>query len=125
MQEQITAQEIVNTVYFAMKAQGRQSADKNGNCKYRGPDGCACAIGKLITDEEYDEKMDAGDDDGSTAVRDIAAIGLIPGRFRPHLLLMSDLQDCHDEATMDFWPQFKAAFIETCAGYNLTVPENE
>lgn len=48
----LTKQEIYDTVKAHLKAQGRKSAD-NGACLYRGPDGTKCAIGALITDENY------------------------------------------------------------------------
>jgi hypothetical protein len=51
-------QEIFNQVYLGLKSQGFKRstafADEHvGTCRYRGYDGRKCAIGHLISDEEY------------------------------------------------------------------------
>lgn len=51
----MTKQEVFTTVKNHLLAQNKK-AEEGGICLYRGPNGTKCAIGCLITDEEY-EKM--------------------------------------------------------------------
>ena len=48
-------QYIFDRVATHLMTQSRKSVDPTSDklCKYRGPDGCMCAIGCLMTDEEY------------------------------------------------------------------------
>lgn len=46
-------QEAFDKSVRGILAQGRKSYE-TGGCAYRGEDGCKCAIGQLIPDEEYD-----------------------------------------------------------------------
>lgn len=41
-----------------MRRQGRRSANRKGDCLYRGPGGTACAIGCLIPDGLYRQRME-------------------------------------------------------------------
>jgi hypothetical protein len=56
-------QEIFNQVYLGLKSQGfkRSTAFADefvGTCRYRGYDGRKCAIGHLISDEEYSTELE-------------------------------------------------------------------
>lgn len=117
------AQEIFDTVWHAMKAQGRQSLNGSGSCVYHGEDGEKCAVGCLITDEEYKVEMEYGLD-GYSAVSDLKAVGLLPGRLVPHLELLEDLQSAHDKAVRYFWPQFSEGAESVAHKHNLIIPEN-
>jgi hypothetical protein len=52
-----TKQQIFDQVARAIIAQGKPSVD-NTQCLYRAPDGCKCAAGHLIPDDEYDPDME-------------------------------------------------------------------
>jgi hypothetical protein len=51
-------QEAFDTACRGIIAQGKKSADETGSCLYRSKDGCKCAIGHLIPDEEYEPRME-------------------------------------------------------------------
>ncbi|MBB3227033.1 hypothetical protein FHW69_001634 [Luteibacter sp. Sphag1AF] len=56
-----TPQEIFDQVASHLLTQGRQSlsAQVDGGCAYRGTDGCRCAAGCLISDDEYRPGMES------------------------------------------------------------------
>jgi hypothetical protein len=54
-------QEAFNTAYNGIKAQGfKQSLLNNGSnmCAYRSPDGLKCAVGHMISDEQYNSDFE-------------------------------------------------------------------
>jgi hypothetical protein len=59
-----SAQELFDTSVNALRKQGKKStySDNSGSvCQYRAPDGCKCAIGHLIPDDEYMPIMEGMD----------------------------------------------------------------
>jgi hypothetical protein len=91
----MTPQEIFDTVARHLIAQGRQAKDEGGNCVYRAEDGSKCAVGCLITDEEYVPSMETvvfGQREAGTE-RQIAW----PPRLLAHKRLLHVLQDVHDD----------------------------
>ena len=93
--DSISAQEIYDTVAHHLFSQGRKSAvrsDGMTSCRYRGPHGLKCAVGCLIRDDEYDPVME---DHG---VNDLCNRDRLPLRLIPHLSLLLDLQDAHDDS---------------------------
>lgn len=91
MTETLTAQEIFDTVAAHLRGMPQRSS-KGVSCLYRGPNGLKCAVGCLITDEEYKEEMDYG----SSSVARLLTQGLLPERLVPHVNLLSHLQHVHD-----------------------------
>lgn len=85
-----TAQEIIDTVR-ARLADGTGRATRNGNCVYRTEDGRGCAVGCLLTDDEYDPVMEG------SPVSALKGVGLLPDRLVPHILLLAQLQALHDD----------------------------
>lgn len=57
MSQEMTAQQVFDSVLNGLRLQGK-AAVFNGNCMYRAPDGCKCAFGILIKDDEYDPEME-------------------------------------------------------------------
>lgn len=59
---EVTLKEIEDTIRERMIKQGGPSLDRTPygpeSCRYRSPDGRACAVGCLILDEEYDPLME-------------------------------------------------------------------
>ncbi len=53
----MTKQEIFDTVVSHLRTQGCKALCA-GNCVYRGPNGTKCAMGALIPDELYAERME-------------------------------------------------------------------
>ena len=104
----MTGQEIFDTVLAHLRKQGRASRTIAGGCRYRGPDGTACAVGCLIPDELYDPMIE-----GLGVGRIIEAVvpdyrqdqtqELLPVFARiknhigaEHLPLLNELQEAHD-----------------------------
>jgi hypothetical protein len=90
-----TAQEIFNTVAMHLLVQGRKAVGKNGKCVYRSPNGDRCAVGVLISDEEYLKKME-----GKTVVK-LLFDEQMPKRLLPHVKLLAELQAVHDYCCSD------------------------
>jgi hypothetical protein len=99
------AQEIFETVWNHFVVGGApRSYDEtrtNGTCLYRGPNGSKCAVGVLLTDNEYSLDMD-GSIGGDTDVGSLARRGALPGRLMGHIPLLAALQAHHDDAMSDF-----------------------
>ena len=90
------AQKIFNTVVNHLFTQRVRAVDAEGNCVHRTETGRSCAVGCLITDEEYDSAMDTS---RQTNVEWLFKIGLLPERLVPHIKLLSDLQSVHDDTS--------------------------
>ena len=77
------------------KQEWKQSVDSDGFCAYRGEYGAMCAVGALITDEEYEPSMD---DENLTAVMLVRRFGLLSGVDKQ---LLIEMQDFHDGEMKD------------------------
>lgn len=73
---------------LALLKQGKRSVDSNGMCKYRGPDGLKCIVGHMLSDEQYDPKME------NLGVQSLVKRYEID--FGCDLTLLSSLQSAHD-----------------------------
>lgn len=90
----MTEQEIFDTVtkhLSGMKKQSLRAGMFYELCAYRDLEGNKCAVGCLITDDEYTPEMDETGD-----VSALCEEGLLPERLIPHIDLLSSLQDVHD-----------------------------
>lgn len=93
------AQEIFDTVATHLFNQGQRCAIKSKtspgtmSCVYRGPNGTKCAVGALLSDEDYRAKMD---DDGMTAEMLIHSFKHLPTWFIRQNGLLTSLQRVHD-----------------------------
>jgi hypothetical protein len=89
----MTAQEVFDAVARHLLTQGKQSYSyERGECMYRGDGNLKCAVGALISDDEYDSEME------EKPVEDLHRKGMLPGRLAPHLGLLERLQHAHDQA---------------------------
>lgn len=91
------AQEIFDTVASHLLTQKAKAVDGD-SCMYRAPDGKKCAVGCLITDEEYSPDMEG------SAISDLIDNGGMK-RFSPFKALLEDLQGLHDFALLEEWPR--------------------
>ena len=109
----MTQQEIFDTVLAHLRKQGKASMSGADSCRYRGPDGTACAVGCLIPDELYDPLIEGAD---STSIfKDCPPFGReddwpdlrpIMARISKHLgtesePLLGALQRAHDSDLVD------------------------
>ena len=91
-------EQIFSTVKEHLLTQNRRSLSGN-RCMYRGHDNTKCAVGCLITDEQYKPEMEG-----------IRVFGLITDHeaLKPlaeHLHLLTALQDVHDNIAVQDWPE--------------------
>lgn len=97
------AQEVYDKIVTHLRAQGKKAILDNGVCVYRL--GCLkCAIGCLITDEEYDERMEGG------GVRDLIWNDFTPKRImdllNEHYALCLEMQRIHDNEAVEKWEDY-------------------
>lgn len=110
---EITAQEIFDTVVNGLRQQGCRSEDEAG-CVYRGPNNTKCAAGLLIAEAEYDFTMERNTIDELLKM-DMCPISL-RDRLSPHLVLIKRLQNIHDSETISTW---EACFEFIASHFNL------
>lgn len=91
----ISEQQIFDTVVELFKTQKVKSVGinpKNGMemCLYRSNIGLRCAVGALLSDEEYSVQMEG------MLVHDLILENLLPDRLIPHKKFLVELQKIHD-----------------------------
>lgn len=106
----MTEQEIFDKVIKHLYTQKVQ-AIRDGDCAYRGENGTMCAVGCLLTDEEYDEEME------TMAVDSIN----LPERLERHVELLGCLQTIHDHYLVGS-NLFTDAVKDLSKVFNLTLP---
>lgn len=85
-----TKQEVFNRVITHLVSQGQQSVNVDGLCLYHSPSGTSCAVGCLISEEDYSPSMEGAD------------VGYIVRKYenlqwmQQFGELLDDLQDLHD-----------------------------
>lgn len=92
------------------------------SCAYFASDGSKCAVGSLISAENYNVEMDGGlgMPPHQPLVRNAMARSLgIPAEDLPYLLFFKDLQTIHDEYDENQWP---AELVEFARDNNLAAP---
>ena len=111
-----TLQSIFNTVYTGLLAQNKKSMD-GIFCAYRGKGGTKCAAGLVITDDEYDPKMD--DSSLDCSVKGLERAKLLPKRLKPFVNELSSLQNIHDCFEPVLWKERLEHFA---AKHELQIP---
>ncbi|WP_250469773.1 MULTISPECIES: hypothetical protein [unclassified Caballeronia] len=100
--------EIFTTVRSHLLSQQSISEDDSGSCRLRGRDGRRCAIGILIDDCHYNERLEglgigyykAGQD--GPLLTALTSSGV--NAYDPQIAaLLQDLEDMHDAAEVDAW----------------------
>jgi hypothetical protein len=93
-------QYIFDRVATHLMTQSRKSVDPTSDklCKYRGPDGCMCAIGCLMTDEEYKPAFEGC---AATHFRYQEINGTRPNSYLVQFL--QELQNIHDTVAVSDW----------------------
>lgn len=105
--EELTAQGIFDQVVEHLRDQGVASINAElGICAYRSPEGFKCAIGAVLTDEEYVPSMEG------KSVEGLIRLGRFPLRLVPVQNVLNDLQNIHDRYDPDKWEnEFRVAAI--------------
>ena len=86
------AQEVFDTVVRHLHTQGKQAYTYEEGCRYRMEGGLTCAVGCLITDAEYDVRMEG------KSVQMLIDRGMALPIMLEHCDLLKELQDVHDYA---------------------------
>lgn len=95
-----TAQEIFDTVVNHLRQQNEKSTIGEPDdtvCAYRGTNGKKCAVGCLISDDEYFRRMEG------LSVLGVVDLNPSLNWMVKHDLLLSSLQDCHDGVPVSCW----------------------
>ena len=93
MSYDMTPQQIFDKVATHLFKQAKPASD-GFQCVYRADDGCMCAIGVLIADEDYDKEME-----GKAASNLYKVSGINPALavfLTTHDRLVTNLQSVHD-----------------------------
>jgi hypothetical protein len=119
-------QEIFDTVARAILKQGVpsvgfKSSGRIDACQYRGVNGAKCAVGHLITDDEYSRSME------NMNVLDMQDRKLLPERLIPFVDFLKELQVAHDNPvryegmteSYEFIPEFIKNMRGIAKKYNL------
>lgn len=115
----ISQEELFTKVCDHMMEQGAPALVE-GACSYRGNNGTSCAVGCLITDEEYHSDMEGNDVDS------LIFDGLLPSRLHEHKRLLDRLQSCHDAAQYltpeEVVPEWKARLRLIANEFGIKTP---
>ena len=118
--EEYTMHEAFNRAYLGIIKQGCQSHNFYSKCVYRGQEETRCALGFLISDQEYKSKWDAGRFLPQTLRRLIPSWKNLPVKF------LSDLQFIHDKYRADsgfFVTYYREAMASYAQANGLSVPK--
>lgn len=106
-----TKQNMFNFVCRCLAIQQRRSADRNGDCLYRGPDGMKCAVGHCIPNGEYRPSFDGNG--GAPAISVIRKVPSITAEIHP---MMHGLQRSHDSSENAKELRGKLVVVAECHG---------
>jgi hypothetical protein len=116
------SQAIFDTVITHLVTQKVQSLQEWGACSYRGINGTSCAVGCLISDEDYKDEMDDNDECDSSIEYVLNHFHHLPEWMKLHRDLLSDLQRLHDTPYISFsWDitQFREEAIYIAKNHQL------
>jgi len=105
-------QEIFDRVACHLMAQGRRS-QKSIGCLYRAPNGDKCAIGCLISDENYSPGLELEPLDSPMVINALMASGVSVDDPRI-LRLLENLQCLHDNYRVDVWEEQLRGIAKRC-----------
>ena len=117
----MNTQQAFDIMVAHLRQQKRPSRSDSSGCLYRGPDGLKCAVGALIPDELYSERME-----NQNLYNLMREKGKFPGLSElfadVDIQVLSDFQDTHDFNEPARWEQrFKLCAEEF--GLNYTAPQ--
>ena len=95
----MTKQDTYDLVVSHLRVQNKQALGKDGLCRYRGENGTKCAVGCLISDDEYSEALEGHSVGSDNAV----GLNSLLERKGHDLDLLSKLQFIHDRTMPEDW----------------------
>ncbi|BAO85169.1 hypothetical protein [Caballeronia cordobensis] len=110
----LSPKDIYERVSEHLLTQRAVSEDDNGSCRLRSPEGRKCAIGSLVRDDVYRPELEGVGisyyrhaQDG-TLLRALYASQV--NAYDPNIIdLLIELEEVHDYADIDEWPELLAA----------------
>ncbi|WP_250511934.1 hypothetical protein [Caballeronia sp. INDeC2] len=110
----LSPKEIYERVSEHLLTQRAVSEDDNGSCRLRSPEGRKCAIGSLVRDDLYEPELEGVGisyyrhaQDGKL-LRALYASNV--NAYDPNVIdLLIELEEVHDYADIDEWPDLLAA----------------
>ncbi len=101
----MTEREIFETSKTHLLKQGKKSVNETGMCLYRSEDGCKCAIGVFIPNNEYDPIIDHPGNNLLGFVLMSKYVPTLNSIFdtEEKVRLGRRLQDIHDGVDVDKW----------------------
>lgn len=124
----MTPQQILDTAYLGLKAQGKKSLHRFREfaCAYRGKDGTKCGVGMLI-DDETGKLWDYMTSSGIVHILSNAGDSKISG-VEPWMVenigLLVDIQLAHD-VIVDWGREFEVRFTRLYKKHSLVKPETK
>lgn len=114
-------QEVFDFITAHLLKQGKRSVNENGTCVYRGPKGLMCAVGCIMSDDEYESQFEGKIfEDLATGYDETYATQIAEKYKAPSnevFDLLNDLQEAHDEYSFDDRLPERLDYIKT--KYNL------
>lgn len=124
----MTLQEMFNKAYLGLAGQKfERSANKQGSCLYRSPDGKKCAVGHLISDEHYASHLESKSVFSWDVNQALTASGVdlidrgIADVTSEAEQVLNECQQCHDNSVSP--EDMQQLLQKVAAAHNLTVPE--
>ncbi len=118
MDKQEIFEKVVNHLLNQkVRSVSRFNGTSGGSCAYRGQNNTSCAIGCLLTDEEYDPKMEF------RTVQQLKEYSLLPTRYHDLPIgFLQSLQSLHDRNNQYSLQndQFMQDITWLCQDYSLT-----
>ena len=110
----LSPKDIYQRVSEHLLTQRAVSEDDNGSCRLRSPEGRKCAIGSLVRDDVYEPELEGV---GISYYRHAQDGKLLQALFAsnvnaydPNIIdLLIELEEVHDYADIDEWPELLAA----------------
>lgn len=111
-----TAQQIFDQVARHLLQQGKRSIRASSMCAYRGRDDLKCAVGCIISDEEYKSEME-GFTWGIGFITELVKMGVLDKSAKDtDYNILRSLQEVHDNSLPELWE----ILLSDCAeSYNL------
>jgi hypothetical protein len=111
-----TAQDVFDTVVLHLRKQGCKSLKNDESCCYRGENGTKCAVGCLISDDDYSYRME------KHSIRFLSKSFLSCKWMYEFYDLLFELQAVHDNEPIDFWEE---QFVYIAKEFDLILKEKD
>jgi hypothetical protein len=107
-------QEIFDQIVTHLRKQGCKSIAGASTCLYRGPNGTKCAVGCMISDDDYDPSMEG------KGITTIIRLSKNLKVLSPYRKLLVEMQNIHDDRRVEDWErEFQLAAVRFNLNYTF------